>query len=892
MDRKGQQLRERLVREDFLTAFEKAMGGPSPAVDAAAAQLFEAVVESSQFAMQRLIENRELGAHEALSGARFALIRGELERIQRRLDRSPSNQPDMRVVLDFEERYRKSIQSVHRHIKPPHLLDEEQRVPIEDLYVPPILLVPRVADEETGEPLKLELDTFVERAFRVVLLGNPGGGKSTFVQNLCVSLSSESDVPFYDGRQITPVRVVLREYSKDRHEHDMSIIDHIEKVANARYQVKPPQGAIEHMLNAGRVILFFDGLDELLITRHRRDIRTDIETFCNLYPNVPVVATSRVVGYDQAPLDDDVFTEFRLGQFRRDDVYLYGRRWYSLVGTTDGSSPESRAERLMQETRDIVDLVANPLMLALVCNLSRTMRELPQSRPKIFEACSEMLFRKWDDQRGFAPVLPFDAHVKPTLEYLANWIYTDEQRQAGVERRSLVDAAATYLAEGHFPTHKEAAEAAEIFITHCTGRAWVFSDTGSTEEGELLYEFTHRTFLEYYAAQYVVSWSDGIDEVAEWLVPRVAEARSDEVTQLVMHILCGQREHARDRLLGRLMELRDNGDETARWNAENFIARSLDFVVPSIAVTDQVVRGIVSYLVKWSRMPYEDRRQGPDPLSALGSALRCSLENRPIVLSALRRALIEGIHSAARQDHGALELAMGLDEVFRRTTMDSVLPSALVGEVDAVGWDAIDASREQIETQADGDFLAAQLCIAEEWSTLHPLVQRFGMRGLFRTMISVIFEGAIYESVVTMLGREEGGLTASSAYGSSTPVGRQRVSDWRRLKLLAEVGERGRSAPKPWMHIQSDRRPSPLIQRDDVQLSPAALFGAICLGLPQIEMEVGPGGNRQNALAKALDAGDEGVEPKELSARMDERDRRFLKLWAERRFCLIEDEMA
>ena len=40
-------------------------------------------------------------------------------------------------------------------------------------------------------------------------------------------------------------------------------------------------------------MVIFDGLDELLDTHYRQEIKGDIESFCNLYPTVPVLITSR-----------------------------------------------------------------------------------------------------------------------------------------------------------------------------------------------------------------------------------------------------------------------------------------------------------------------------------------------------------------------------------------------------------------------------------------------------------------------------------------------------------------------------------------------------------------------------------------------------------------------
>ena len=72
------------------------------------------------------------------------------------------------------------------------------------------------------------------------------------------------------------------------------------------------------LLLTGRAVVIFDGLDELLDTARRADVTTRVERFCAEYPLAPVLVTSRVVGYDQARLDDRQFTCYRLGGFGDD----------------------------------------------------------------------------------------------------------------------------------------------------------------------------------------------------------------------------------------------------------------------------------------------------------------------------------------------------------------------------------------------------------------------------------------------------------------------------------------------------------------------------------------------------------------------------------------------
>ena len=75
--------------------------------------------------------------------------------------------------------------------------------------------------------------------------------------------------------------------------------------------------------------MIFDGLDELADTTHRANLTAIIERFCAEYPQARVLVTSRLVGYEQARLDDRQFTRYRLGGFDDQQVAEYVRKWFA-----------------------------------------------------------------------------------------------------------------------------------------------------------------------------------------------------------------------------------------------------------------------------------------------------------------------------------------------------------------------------------------------------------------------------------------------------------------------------------------------------------------------------------------------------------------------------------
>jgi predicted NACHT family NTPase len=75
----------------------------------------------------------------------------------------------------------------------------------------------------------------------------------------------------------------------------------------------------------------FDGLDELLDTSERRIVSRHVETFAHRYQASHILVTSRLIGYSQAPLDDEVFKAFYIQEFDEGRVFAYSSKWFHSI---------------------------------------------------------------------------------------------------------------------------------------------------------------------------------------------------------------------------------------------------------------------------------------------------------------------------------------------------------------------------------------------------------------------------------------------------------------------------------------------------------------------------------------------------------------------------------
>jgi hypothetical protein len=544
-----------------------------------------------------------------------------------------SSAPSLDECKRYLERLRNAVGNRFSEIIPPSFADKT-RVPIDELYVAPS--IHPSASTVPGSALALE--DFVTSLGRCVLLGDPGGGKSTLVAKIASDLAR-------GGRQYSPCcpelllafPVVLREYDAYLKEHSASIIDFMEHEARTRYQLPPLNGVFEWLLSTGRLLVIFDGLDELLDTSGRLEMTRRVEAFCDSYPGTNVLVTSRKVGYEEAPLKASEFARFEIDHFSPDQISEYVHKWFALdQHSLDETTRQAKVDAFLAESATVSDLISNALLLALMCTIYQGENYIPRNRPAVYEKCAKMLFERWDTSRGIDYQLPFEAYVDPAIKDLAFWMFSDESLQGGVTEHALIARASEFLeAILYTGAEYEAERAAQHFIEFCRGRAWVFTDTGSLASGERIYQFTHRTFLEYFAAAHLVRTSDSPTSLLRILTPRIGRAEWDMVALLAVHQLTNERSGAFEIIMDRLATILTNPRATIRrrTNVAAFLARSLSSLVGPRDVVTRICSLIWSIHRERSLVPPE--RGGADYNLLLEPLKSVATDNRSALIQAI-----------------------------------------------------------------------------------------------------------------------------------------------------------------------------------------------------------------------------------------------------------------
>jgi hypothetical protein len=568
------------ARKRLASRWEHLIAEINPAIRPITGSLFSLLVSYYEIATRNVEANHPNAYRRLLGESQNRRITHVLEAIYQQSEIGPKTL-SRATVIDYLDIYRRQLRRATRHITPPDF-DRRKTVPIEELYVRPIIMLENSRNDQSQvravEILAAELD-------RTVLLGDPGNGKSTAAQVLLYESSTDPSAPI-------PFLVVLRDFAGSGIE--VSVVDYLNvRLANV-YQCPPPAGLIEQLLECGQALIIFDGLDELLDTSQRRSVTDAVDLFCNRYPLNRVLVTSRRVGYWQAPMDERQFQVLTLSGFSDDQVEDYVRKWFAQEDISSSEADQWTAA-FMDESSQVRDLTRTPLLLALMCIIYRGDGYLPRNRPSVYERCAITLFDKWDHSRGIHADLRVGQLVDSAVKHLAYWLFVTDTGD-GVTETDLVREATSYLHRRSFELEEDARAAALEFVEFCRGRAWVFSDVGTTADGESLYKFTHRTFLEYFAAHYVVKTSDTPELLAATLGPKVSNAEWDVVAQLALQICDKNHEDGADRAIANLLKQPISPDVQSHAHLLSFIARCLSFVQVSPAIVRRLTRESLAQL--------------------------------------------------------------------------------------------------------------------------------------------------------------------------------------------------------------------------------------------------------------------------------------------------------
>jgi formylglycine-generating enzyme required for sulfatase activity len=381
---------------------------------------------------------------------------------------------------------------------------------------------------------------------RLALLGEPGSGKSVFVNHLAYELAGarlagRTSLDWWPRQPHLPVRVILRDLAADLAALDLAGLAGLPPARRDERLLETLQahmigqfiafglseeeagawaGCLRDQLCLGCCLYIFDGLDEVP-PEQLYWVREVIEALASRQEG-PAIVTCRVRSYEgKAQLPG--FAVEVLAPFTDRQMSDFIAAWYRAQPALTEASREERVSDLRQAVHrpGLIELARNPLLLTTMALVHTAGVGLPRERVKLYARSVEVLMRRWQRHKhGQASLLErLDVDATRLLSGLRALAYQAHQtgepgESADVDKDTAVSLLARICMDGDYGK-------AQRFLEYVDQQAGLLVGRGGSEGRPPVYSFAHRTFQEYLAGCYLALAERG--GLARALRARLAE---------------------------------------------------------------------------------------------------------------------------------------------------------------------------------------------------------------------------------------------------------------------------------------------------------------------------------------------------------------------------------
>ena len=386
----------------------------------------------------------------------------------------------------------------------------------------------------------------------LILLGDPGSGKTTVVNYVCHVMAKArldgwkagsellKDALGWENGPHIPVRIVLREFGEwfPSCEYPEAAVEQwIKRQLDGKGMSRLADDFFAKVKNPKEpMFIVFDGLDEVPVAV-RKDVSEAISNFSEGDDGNHYLVTSRIYAYTDADFQLPHFKGVVLAPFSKDQIHAFIDSWYSALdreGQGENGNNRDGAGIFKQAIgqRDLMEMAENPLIMTVMALLHTSVGQLPEDRVELYKWATDLLFRRWkarDEEWGqfIRDMNVQGLKIQELRDGLDRVAYEIHKVQG--DKKGPADISADFLLKNLKP-----------YLGNDWGNVQRFLDFIRERSGLLIrhreeqYTFPHRTFQEYMAACHLVSR----EEYAHDAVDRVRE--NDEVWKVVFPLAAGQ----------------------------------------------------------------------------------------------------------------------------------------------------------------------------------------------------------------------------------------------------------------------------------------------------------------------------------------------------------------
>jgi predicted NACHT family NTPase len=220
----------------------------------------------------------------------------------------------------------------------------------------------------------------------LMVLGQPGAGKSTFLRRMGLEVLKGQQRKYKHA--CIPVMLELRSFNRKEINLEKAIVEEFRTCGFPK-----PEAATKKLLEQGKLLILLDGLDEVATDQMDDAIRS-IQDFVQLHDKNRFIASCRVATYRG---NFKRFSDVAMADFDDEQIQQFISNWF---GSDAALTKECWDKLNSNEHRAAKELTQTPLLLTLICLLYQRSRKFPTNRSTLYERALRVLLEEWAAEKG------------------------------------------------------------------------------------------------------------------------------------------------------------------------------------------------------------------------------------------------------------------------------------------------------------------------------------------------------------------------------------------------------------------------------------------------------------------------------------------------------------
>jgi len=338
--------------------------------------------------------------------------------------------------------------------------------------------------------------TFANREQYLMVFGEPGIGKSTFLRKIGLEAMKGNAGDY--AHNLTPVLLELKEFTGET-------ID-IQQLIQAEFTVcgyPNVEKAIPDLLKNGKLLILLDGLDEVP-RANLENVVTTIQNFVDQHQKNRFIISCRTA----ARTNFRQFTDIEIVEFDDEQIESFIHHWFSSDLDQQQETANQCWELLQQEEyKSARELAHTPLLLTFLCLIYDGSQAFPPNRSRLYQDALRILLERWAAEKRLPNrrIIHENLNTEQEEILLSEVAYKNFQEdRLFFEKRDLTEQIKTY-----FVTNLNAPkyQSGEEILTTIEREQGIF-----VERARSVYSFSHLTLQEYLTAQYIVDNENTVDK--------------------------------------------------------------------------------------------------------------------------------------------------------------------------------------------------------------------------------------------------------------------------------------------------------------------------------------------------------------------------------------------